>query len=64
MRAASGKYLGSLIDQYIAHQTMLNLIVVIAGFFWITYKHKHGTVKDGGRNNFLGLELTRNKKET
>lgn len=62
MRAAAGKYLGSAIDQYIAHQTILNFMVVIVGFFWISFKRKHGTGKDHGRKNFFGLESTKNKK--
>jgi hypothetical protein len=61
MRAAAGKYLGSLIDYYIAHQTILNAIVVILGFSWIVYRNKHGLRKNDHRKNFFGLEMPKNK---
>ena len=63
MRAAAGKYLGSLIDYYIAYQSIFNVIVVILGFSWIVYRNKHGLAKDNHKKNFFGLEITKSKNE-
>ncbi|GAA0181535.1 hypothetical protein SH2C18_40580 [Clostridium sediminicola] len=42
MRAMAGRYLNAAVDCYTAHQTVLNVIVVILGFLWIYYSKYHG----------------------
>jgi hypothetical protein len=41
MRVMAGPYICSLVDSYLAHQDVLNSIVVAGGFTWRIYDQKY-----------------------
>ncbi|CUH94676.1 hypothetical protein P22_0742 [Propionispora sp. 2/2-37] len=59
MRAMAGPYVCSVADAYIAHQDVLNSIVVAGGIAWLVYDRKyrsrHKTDADQ-KANFYGLK--------
>lgn len=41
MRAMAGPYICSLVDSYIAHQDVLNGVVIAGGITWRIYNQKY-----------------------
>ncbi len=41
MRSMAGPYICSVVDSYIAHQDVLNSVVVAGGLTWRVYKQKY-----------------------
>lgn len=60
MRAMAGPYVCSVADAYLAHQDVLNSIVVAGGVVWIAYDRKyrkHLKTDDDQKINVYGLKV-------
>ena len=61
-RYISGPYLNRLIDYYIEHQSIFNVIVIVVGFIWIYYSRKKKKTDDKEEKNFFGIKTTKKTK--
>lgn len=58
MRAMAGPYVCSLADAYIAHQDILNTLVVGGGIAWIAYDRKYRShLKTEEKTGFYGMKM-------
>jgi hypothetical protein len=60
MRVMAGPYICNLVDSYIAHQDVLNSVIVTGGFVWLVYNRKyqkHIKPMQEQKKDFFGMEI-------